>query len=64
MTEKEQAIINKEKKQLKAFIDCLRTESDAIGVKLAQMVKLVAGIRESQLGIDLILRELEAKLKK
>lgn len=64
MTKKEEAIINKEKKQLKAFIDCLRTESDAIGVKLAEMIKLIAGIRESQLGIDLLIRELEAKLKK
>ena len=52
----------KEKKQLQAYIDCLRGKNDAIGVKLAGMIPLVASIRESQLGIDLILRELEKKL--
>lgn len=64
MTGKEKAVVAKEKKQLQAFITCLRTENDAIGVKLSKMIPLIGSIRESQLGIDLILRELEAKLKK
>lgn len=64
MIEKEKAIVDKEKKQLRAFIDCLRTENNAIGKELAKMIKLVANTRTSQLGIDLMLTELEAKLKK
>lgn len=62
MTGKEKAVVAKEKKQLRVFIACLRTENDAIGVKLAKMIPLIGNIRASQLGIDLILRELEAKL--
>lgn len=64
MTPQEKAIIVKEKKQLQAFINCLRTENDALGVKLSEIIPLIGSIRESQLGIDSILRELEAKLKK
>ena len=64
MTEKEQAIINKEKKQLKAFIGCLRTESDAIGKQLSSMISIIASVRANQLGINVILTELEKKLEK
>lgn len=64
MTENEKAIVDKEKKQLQAFIDSLRSESNAIGSELAKMIKLVANVRASQLGIDMMLTELEKKLKK
>jgi len=62
VTEAEKEVLAKEKKQLQAFIDCLRDENDAIGVKLAEMIPLIGNIRASQLGIDLMLSELEAKL--
>jgi len=64
MTEKEKAIIDKEKKQLQALIDSLRTENNAIGHELSKMIKLVANVRASQLGIDMMLTDLEKKLKK
>ncbi len=64
MTPQEKATLVKEKKQLQAFIGCLRTENDALGAKLSKMIPLIGNIRESQLGIDLILRKLAAKLKK
>lgn len=62
MTEKEKAIVAKEKKQLQAFIDCLREENNAIGKRLASMIATIGSARASQLGIDLMLTELEKKL--
>ena len=64
MTPKEEAIVDKEKKQLRAFIACLRTESNAIGKELSKMIQLVSNVRARQLGINLMLTELETKLKK
>jgi len=64
MTEKEKAVVDKEKKQFQALIDSLRTENNAIGHELAKMIKLVANTRASQLGIDMMLTDLEEKLKK
>jgi len=62
VTEAEKEVLAKEKKQLQAFIDCLRIENDAIGKKLAEMIPLVSSIRANQLGIELMLKELETKL--
>lgn len=64
MAQKEKTVITKKPKQLQAFIDCLRDESNTIGNELAKMIPLISNLRASQLGIDLMLTELEAKLKK
>lgn len=64
MTPKEKDTIAREKKQLQGFIDCIRTENEAIGKRLASMISLVGSLRASQLGIGLILTDLEKKLKK
>ena len=63
MTGLEKEVLAKEKKQLRAFIGCLREENNALGNKLAEMIPLVSNIRAHQLGIELMLKELEAKLR-
>lgn len=62
MTPKEERIIDKERKQIRAFLATIRTENNAIGEGLAGIIRTVGAIRASQLGIDLMITELEAKL--
>lgn len=64
MTPKEKGIIDKERKQIRAFIACMREENNAISKGLASMIRIVGAVRASQLGIDLMITELERKLGK
>lgn len=62
MTPKEKVILKQERKQIKATLESIRVENSATGKQLASMVSLLASIRASQLGIDLMITELEEKL--
>ncbi|GAI60276.1 unnamed protein product, partial [marine sediment metagenome] len=53
-----------ERKQIKAFLAAVREENNAIGKRLACILPIVASIRASQLGIDLMITELDEKLGK
>jgi len=63
MSPEEKRIIAKERKQIRAFLAAIRTENNAIAKRLACILPIVASIRASQLGIDLILTDLEEKIK-
>ncbi|GAI96205.1 unnamed protein product [marine sediment metagenome] len=62
MTPTEKSIIDKERKQVKAFLAAIRTENNAIAKRLASIIVIVGSTRASQLGIDLMITELEEKL--
>lgn len=64
MTPKEESIIKQERKQIRAFLSGIRTENNAVGKRLASVISIVGSMRASQLGIDLIITELEEKLGK
>ncbi|MBA7667428.1 hypothetical protein ES703_75516 [subsurface metagenome] len=64
MTPKEQSIINQERKQIRAFVAAIRTENNAIAKRLASIIAIVGSTRASQLGIDLMITDLEEKLGK
>ncbi|GAH92739.1 unnamed protein product [marine sediment metagenome] len=64
MTPEEKHILDRERKQIKAFLAAVREENNAIGKRLACILPIVASIRASQLGIDLMITELEEKLGK
>ena len=55
---------NNEIKQIKGFIDCVRTENNTLTKELASVISLIGSARTSQLGIEVILSELEKKLSK
>jgi len=62
MTPKEKDILDKERKQVKAFLAAIREENEAIGEKLASMVTLIASLRKNYLEIKLTLDVFEEKL--
>lgn len=62
MTNQEKEILAKERKKIKGFIQAIRTENNAIGKRLASVIAIVGSLRTSQLGINVILEELEKKL--
>lgn len=64
MTSKEQDILKQKKKQIKAILATMRTENNSIANRLASIVAIVGSTRASQVGIDVMISELEAKLKK
>ena len=64
MTPKEQDIIKQEREQIKAFLAAIRTENNAIANRLASIISLVGSARASQVGIDVMLTDLEEKLNK
>jgi len=53
----------RERKQIKATLASIRVENTAIGKQLASMVSLISSARASQLGIDLMITDLEEKIK-
>ncbi|MBA7472804.1 hypothetical protein ES707_08136 [subsurface metagenome] len=53
-----------EKKQIKACLAKIRTENNAIAKRLASIISLVGSARASQVGIDVMLTDLEEKLNK
>jgi len=61
-TPKEKSIIDKERKQVRAFLAAIRIENEAAGEKLASMVTLIASLRKNYLGIKLTLDVFEEKL--
>jgi len=61
-TPKEKSIIDKERKQVKAFLTAIRQENEAIGENLASMVSLIASLRKNYLGIKLTLDVFEERL--
>lgn len=64
MTPKDKDTMKREKKQLRGFLAAIRTENTAIGKQLASVTAIVGAMRASQLGIELIISELEEKLGK
>ncbi|MBA7609101.1 hypothetical protein ES703_16288 [subsurface metagenome] len=64
MTAKKQDIKKQKKKQIKVCLARIRTENNAIAKRLASIIVIVGSTRASQLGIDAMITELEAKLKK
>ncbi|MBA7602360.1 hypothetical protein ES703_09449 [subsurface metagenome] len=64
MTPKEKSIIKQERKQMKACLAAIRTENNAIAKRLASIISLVGSARASQVGIDVMLTDLEEKLNK
>lgn len=64
MTDQEKHTISAEKKKVLAYIAKIRTENERIGNQLASLIVLIGKIRVGHSGINLILDELEVKLKK
>lgn len=64
MTPEEKVILKQERKQIKATLASIRVENTAIGKQLASMICLISSARASQLGIDVMITELEARLGK
>ncbi|MBA7610465.1 hypothetical protein ES703_17673 [subsurface metagenome] len=63
MSPTEKHTLEKEKKQLRGFLSAIRTENNSIGKRLACIIPIIASIRASQVGIELIIQEFEKKLK-
>ncbi len=63
MTPEEKSIIDKERKQVRAFLATIRTENNAIAKRLASIIAIVKSTRASQLGIDVMLTDLEENIK-
>ncbi|MBA7701181.1 MAG: hypothetical protein GH144_04525 [Clostridia bacterium] len=63
MTDQEKATLKQERKQIKATLESIRVSNNAIGKELTGTIKIVGSIRASQLGIDLMLTDLEEKIK-
>lgn len=53
-----------EKKQVLATLATIRTETNSIGKILSSMISLVGSLRAAELGITLVIEEIEAKLSK
>ena len=62
MSPKEKSIIDKERKQIKAALSIIRTENKATGEGLARIIRLIGSMRAHQLGIELMITDLEKKL--
>ncbi|MBA7500357.1 MAG: hypothetical protein GH144_01240 [Clostridia bacterium] len=52
-----------EREQIKAFLSEIRTQNNAIGKRLASITAIVKSMRASQLGIDVMLTDLEEEIK-
>lgn len=63
MTPEEQRIIVKERKQIKGFLEAIRTENNTISKELSGLVAKIAKLRGAEVAIELILQEFEKKLK-
>ena len=60
----ERSKMKEEQKQIKAFLEAIRTENNAIAKRLASIISLVGSARASQVGIGVMLTDLEEKLNK
>jgi len=52
-----------ERKQIKSSLEAIRTENNAIANRLASIIVIVGSTRASQVGIDVMLTDLEEKIK-
>ncbi len=59
----ERSKMKEEQKQIRAFLAAVRTENNAIAKRLASIIAIVKSMRASQLGIDVMISDLEEKLK-
>jgi len=62
MTPKQKSIIAKERRQVRAFLSAIRTESNTISQQLAEIIGNIGKLREAQLAIELVLTRFEKKL--
>lgn len=63
MNSQEKNILKQEKKQIKACLAAIRTENNAIAKRLASIIVIVGSTRASQVGIDVMITDLEEKIK-
>ena len=59
----ERSKMKQEQKQIKAFLEAVRTENNAIAKRLASIIAIVKSMRAGQLGIDIMLTDLEENIK-
>lgn len=64
MSPEEKNIIKKEIKQVRAFLQVLRTHNESINEQLALLLTVIGKLRVSYLSIDEIITRFEAKLTK
>lgn len=64
MSPEEKSIIDKEKKQIKAFLQNIREANERIEAQLAGMISLLSNIRKNYLEIKIIVDQFEEKLAK
>jgi len=60
---KEKNILSNERKQIRAFLAAIRTENNAVANRLASIIAIVKSTRASQLGIDVMITDLEENMK-
>ncbi|MBA7537455.1 hypothetical protein ES705_29722 [subsurface metagenome] len=59
----ERSKMKQEQKQIKATLESIRVNNNAIGKRLASMIAIVKSTRARQLGIDLMLTDLEENIR-
>lgn len=52
-----------DREQIKAFLSEIRSQNNAIGKGLARIIVIIGSMRASQLGIDVMITDLEEKIK-
>ena len=55
--------IEQEREEIKGFLSEIRSQNNDIGKDLASLISLIGSARASQLGIDVMLTDLEEKIK-
>jgi len=55
--------MREEQKQIKALLKAIRTENNAIAKRLASIIVIVGSTRASQVGIDVMISDLQEKIK-
>lgn len=55
--------IEQEREQIKGFLSEIGSQNNAIGKHLASLISLIGSVRASQLGIDIMLTDLEENIK-
>lgn len=63
MTDQEKDVLHNERKQIKGLLEAIRTENNVIRKHLTSMISFIETTRASQLGIDIMISDLEEKLK-
>lgn len=55
--------IEQEREEIKAFLEAIRTENKAMVKQLASIIVIVGKMRTRKLGIDVMISDLEKKIK-